>query len=206
MANKINTAAQAPMTEQKESYKNFVEDVARIWLEYIVVYSENGINMEEEITDPATGEKMVQIVNVPQSALEQLKATVKVDVTPKGVYDKYAQEQTLENLLMNGLFNPQRLTEFEAYVNALDDESVAPKQKLLDIIEHIKEEQQKIAKIEAQAQQMQQRAIQFLMGDPDEQSSMMADANRQLKMQQMMQEQELAAAEENLPEPELTEE
>lgn len=202
----VQQASQAPMTEQKESYKNFVEDVARIWLEYIVVYSENGINMEEEITDPATGEKMVQIVNVPQSALEQLKATVKVDVTPKGVYDKYAQEQTLENLLMSGLFNTQRLSEFEAYVNALDDESVAPKQKLLDIIEHIKEEQQKIAKIEAQAQAMQQRANQFLMGDPDEQSSMMADAKRQLQMQQMMQEQELAAAEENLPEPELTEE
>jgi hypothetical protein len=35
---------------------------------------------------------------------------------------------------------------------------------------------------------------------------MMADAKRQLQMQQMMQEQELAAAEENLPEPELTEE
>ena len=202
----VQQASQAPMTEQKESYKNFVEDVARIWLEYIVVYAENGINMEEEITDPATGEKMVQIVNVPQSALEQLKATVKVDVTPKGVYDKYAQEQTLENLLMNGLFNPQRLSEFEAYVNALDDDSVAPKQKLLDIIEHIKEEQQKIAMIESRAQMMQQRAQQFLMGDPDEQASMMADANRQLQAQQMMQEQELAAAEKNLPEPEAKQE
>ena len=168
------------MTEQKETYKNFIEDIARIWLEYLIVYSENGINMEEETTDPMTGEETVQLVNVPQSAMEQLQATVRIDVTPKGVYDKFAQEQTLENLLMNGLFTPQRLSEFKAYVEALDDDSVAPKQKLLTIIEKAEEEQQKIAQINAQAQMMQQRASQFLMGDPDEQSSMMAEAQMQL--------------------------
>ena len=185
----VQQASQAPMTEQKETYKNFIEDLARIWLEYIIVYSENGINLEEEVADPMTGEDTVQLVNVPQSALEQLQATVKIDVTPKGVYDKFAQEQTLENLLMNGLFNAQRLPEFEAYVEALDDESVAPKQKLKDIIEHIKEEQRKIAEINAQAQMMQQKAQQFLMGDPDEQSSMMADAQMQLQQQQFAQQE-----------------
>ena len=181
----VQQASQAPMTEQKETYKNFIEDLAKIWLEYITVYSENGINMEEEITDPKTGDQTVQLVNVPQSALEQLQATVKIDVTPKGVYDKFAQEQTLENLLMNGLFNIQRLSEFEAYVDALDDDSVAPKQKLKGIIDHMREEQKKIAQINAEAQMMQQRAQQFLMGDPDEQSSMMADAMSQIQSQQM---------------------
>ena len=190
----VQQASQAPMTEQKETYKNFIEDLAKIWLEYITVYSENGINMEEEITDPMTGEQTVRLVNVPQSALEQLQATVKIDVTPKGVYDKFAQEQTLENLLMNGLFNIQRLSEFEAYVDALDDDSVAPKQKLKGIIDHMREEQKKIAQINAQAQLMQQRAQQFLMGDPDEQSSMMADA-----MSQQMAGQE-AQLDQQLPE------
>jgi hypothetical protein len=192
----VQQASQAPMTEQKETYKNFIEDIARIWLEYLITYSVDGINMEEEITDPNTGEETVQIVNVPQSALEQLQATVKIDVTPKSVYDKFAQEQTLENLLMNGMLHPQRLGEFEAYVDALDDDSVAPKMKLKAIIEKIKDEQRRIAMIEAQAQMMQQRASQFLLGDPDEQSSMMADA-----MRQMQGEQEVMAAEEALPEP-----
>ena len=141
--------------------------------------------MEEEITDPNTGEESVQIVNVPQSALEQLQATVKIDVTPKSVYDKFAQEQTLENLLLNGMFHPQRLAEFEAYVDSLDDDSVAPKIKLKAILEKVKEEQKRIAMIEAQAQMMQQRANQFLMGDHDEQSSMMADA--MMQNQQMNQ-------------------
>ena len=181
----VQQASQAPMTEQKESYKNFIEDIARIWLEYLIAYSENGINMEEEITDPNTGEETVQLVNVPQSAMEQLQASVKIDVTPKGVYDRFAQEQTLENLLMNGLFNVQRMAEFEAYVEALDDDSVAPKQKLQGILDRMKEEQRKIAMIEAQAQMMQSIARQFLMGDPDEQANQMADA----RMLQMMQQE-----------------
>ena len=183
----VQQASQAPMTEQKESYKNLIEDIAKIWLEYLVVFSENGINMEEEVTDPMTGEEMTQLVNVPQSAMEQLQAAVKIDVTPKGIYDKYAQEQTLENLLLNGLFSAQRLTEFKAYVESLDDDSVAPKQKLLGIIERAEEEQRKIAKINAQAQMMKQRAQQFLMGDPDEQSSMMADAKMQMQEEQYAQ-------------------
>ena len=180
----VQQASQAPMTEQKESYKNFIEDIARIWLEFLIAYSEGGINMEEEVTDPATGEETVQIVNVPQSAMEQLQATVKIDVTPKGVYDKFAQEQTIENLLLQGLFNAQRVSELEAYAKSLDDDSVAPKQKILDIVDEIKAQQQRIAQIQAQAQLMQQRAQQFLMEDPDGQAQQMADAQMQLMAQQ----------------------
>ena len=199
----VQQASQAPMTEQKESYKNFIEDLARIWLEYLIVYSENGVNMEETVTDPMTGEEVTQLVNVPQTALEQLQATVKIDVTPKGVYDKFAQEQTVENLLLNGFFTSQRVGELETYVSVLDDDSVAPKQKIMEAIDNIKEQQRKIAMIESQAQIMQQRAQQFLMGDPDEQSSMMADAMMQQQMQQMpiQGEEEVAMAEQALPEP-----
>ena len=196
----VQQASQAPMTEQKESYKNFIEDIARIDLEYLIVYSEDGIDMEETVVDPMSGEEVTQVVNVPQSALQQLKATVKIDVTPKGVYDKFAQEQTIENLLLNGMFSAQRVAEFKAYVDALDDDSVAPKMKLEQIVENILEEQKRIAMIEAQAQMMQQRAQQFLMGDPDEQASMMADAQMQLMNQPIEGEAEVIEAEENLPE------
>jgi hypothetical protein len=192
----VQQASQAPMTEQKESYKNFVEDIARIWLEYLIAYSENGVNLEEKVPDPMTGEEIVQLVNVPQTALEQLQAVVKIDVTPKSVYDKFAQEQTIENMLVQGLFNIQRLPELEAYVEALDDDSVAPKRKLVGIIERMKEEQKKIAQIDAQAQMMQQRANQFLMGDPDDQAEQLSDAQVQL----MQQEQEYAQQEAELDE------
>ena len=179
----VQQASQAPMTEQKESYKNFIEDIARIWLEYLIVYSVDGVNLEEKVKDEITGEDVIQLVNVPQATLKQLQATVKIDVTPKGVYDKFAQEQTIENLLIQGFFTPQRVNELETYANVLDDDSVAPKQKILDTVEQIKETQQRIAMIEAQAQAMQQRANQFLLSDDEAQSSQMAEA-------MMMQEEE----------------
>jgi hypothetical protein len=202
----VQQASQAPMTEQKESYKNFIEDIARIDLEYIIAYAEDGLNVEETVVDPMSGEEVVQMVNIPQTALQQLKASVKVDVTPKGVYDRFAQEQTIENLLLNGMFSAQRVSEFKAYVDALDDDSVAPKMKLEEIVNNILKEQQRIAQIEAQAQMMQQRAQQFLMGDPDEQASMMTEAQLEMMQQQMGEqpiegEEEVIEAEEALEEP-----
>lgn len=172
----VQQACQAPMTEQKEFFKDFIEDLAKIWLEYLIVHSVEGINLEEEVTNPTTGENLVQIVNVPQFVFQQLKASVKIDVTPKGVYDKFAQEQTIENLLMNGLFTAQRVGELETYVSVLDDDAVAPKLRIKQAIEHIKEEQKRIAQINAQAQLMQQSANQFLMGDVDAQASQVAEA------------------------------
>ena len=180
----VQQASQAPMTEQKETYKNFIEDIARIWLEYLIVYSADGVNLEEVSTDPQTGEEIVDVVNVPQSVLEQLKATVKIDVTPKGVYDKFAQEQTIENLLVQGFFSAQRVSELATYAEVLDDDSVAPKQKIMEAIEHIRDEQRKIAMIQAQAQMMQERAQQFLMGDPDSQADQMADAMMQIEQEE----------------------
>ena len=203
----VQQASQAPMTEQKETCKNFIEDIARIWLEYLIVHAEDGVNMEEKVTDPNTGEETYQVVNVPQTALQQLQAVVKIDVTPKGVYDKFAQEQTIENLLLQGFFSAQRVGELETYAEVLDDDSVAPKMKIQEAIEHIKEEQRRIAMIDAQSQMVQQRARQFLMGDPDEQSSMMADAQAQLMAQQeALPEEEYAEMEAELDEEVPTEE
>ena len=179
----VQQASQAPMTEQKEGYKNFIEDIARIWLEYLIAYSEDGVNMEYKDTDPQTGEETVQLVNVPQSAMEQLQATVKIDITPKSVYDRFAQEQTIENLLIQGFFNPQRIGELKIYHKVLPDDAVAPKVLIGAAIEYAEDQQRRIAIIDAQAQMVKQRAQQFLMGDPDEQSSMMADAMMQSQMQ-----------------------
>ena len=201
----VQQASQAPMTEQKGSYKNFLEDWAKINLEYLIVHSDNGVNLEEVTTDPTSGEEVVQLVHVPQSVLQQLQATVKIDVTPKSPYDKFAQEQSLENYLLNGMFNAQRLSEFEAYVDSLDDDSVAPKKKLKEICKHMRDEQLRIAQYQAMAQEIQQRAQQFLMEDPDGQAQQIADARAQLQMQQQEQpvkgEAEVKAAEKKLKEP-----
>ena len=181
----VQQASQSPMTEQKESYKNFIEDLAKIWLDYLIVHAVDGVNMEEATVDPNTGEEIIQIVNVPQVTLQQLQAVVKVDITPKGVYDRFAQEQTIENMLLQGLLSAQRVGELAVYAELLDDDSVAPKPKIKEAVELIREEQAKIAQIQAQAQAMQQRAQQFLMEDVDAQAQQIADAQMALQGAEM---------------------
>ena len=191
----VQQAQRAPVTEQKDATKFFIEDYSRIWLEYLIAYSVDGVDLEEEITNE-DGTKSIQIVRVPQTVLKQLQAEVRVDITPKSAYDKAAQEQTLENLLINGLFQPNRSGELRAYAEALDDDSYAPKQKILEIVERIEENQLKIARIEAASQLMQQRANQFLMDDPDGQAQQIADAKSQLDAEAQIEAQEEEYAEE----------
>ena len=182
----VQQASQAPMTEQKETYKAFLEDIARIWLEYLIAYSEEkGARLEEVDTDPETGEDIVTVIVVPQKILRELQATVKIDITPKGVYDRFAQEQTIENLFLKGYLNPQRVGELEIYEKILPDDSVAPKQRIRDAIKYIRDEQRRIAEISYKARLMQQRFQQFIMKDPQGQASEIADA--QSKVMQQMQ-------------------
>ena len=176
----VQQASQSPMTEQKESYKNFIEDLAKIWLDMIIVYSEEGIKLEEEVTDPTTGKVAIQLVDVPQTALRELQATVKVDITPKGAFDKFAQEKSIENLFINGMFNVQRLPELKIYLECLDEDANMPKQRVQETIEKAEEEQRKIAEINARARIMQQKAEQFLMEDPEAQASQVLDAEQQM--------------------------
>ena len=183
----VQQASQAPMTEQRESFKSYIEDLAMIWLDYFTVYAENGLELEETVPDPNTGEEIVQLVHVPQRLLQELQASVKIDVTPKGVYDRFAQEQTIENMLINGLFHINRLSELEVYVELLDDDSVSPKVKLKKACELMRAEQQKIANIQAQGQMMQQRMRQFMMGDMADQASMVSDAKMQMAAQEQAQ-------------------
>lgn len=174
----VQQAAQQPLVEQLSELKTFIEDMVRIWLDMFIVYSEEGLTLEEDTVDPNTGEEFTQLVTIPQTVLQELQATVKIDITPKGAFDKYAQELSLENLLNNGLFNIQRLGELKIYVKLLDDDSVMPKAKLEEAIELMEEEQRKVAMINAEAHLMQQRANQFLNEDPDAQAEQMSEAQQ----------------------------
>lgn len=178
----VQRASQSIMTEQKESYKNFVEDLAKIWLDMMIVYSSDGLKLEETMKDPNTGEELTQLVDIPQETLKELQASVKVDITPRGALDKYAQEISIENMFKAGMFNAQKLPELKIYVSLLDDESVMPKEKMEEAIRLIEEEQQKIAMMNAQAQLMQQRVSQFLNNDPNAQASQMNEYANQQQM------------------------
>ena len=167
----VQQASQQPLVKQLEGLKRFIEDLARIWMEMWTVYTPEGMSLEEDSKDMETGEEITQLIQVPPTLLEALKTRVKVDVTPKGAFDRYARELSLENYLKAGFFSAQRVSELKYYAEALPDDSTAPKQELLKICEKIEEDQAKIAEINAQAQIMQQNASRFLNATPQDQAN-----------------------------------
>ena len=182
----VQQAQQLPLVEQVSTLKKFIEEAARIELDMLIVYNQKGMKLEEETEDPMTGEKSYQLVDIPGSILQELKASVKVDITPVSAYDRYAQELSLENLLKAGWFAPERIGQIKSYVETLPDNSTMPKQRILEMIKRQEQEQEKIAQIQAQAQDMIQRAGAFLNSDMDTQAEQINEASMQSQIPQMV--------------------
>lgn len=169
----VQQASQQPLVEQLGMIKKTIEDIARIELDMIKTYSEDGLEVENEVQDPISGQTTIQIEKIDGIVLKELQATVKVDVTPKSAYDKYAQERSIENLFIKGMFNPQMLGQLKFYLECLDDDSVMPKQKLLERVDKELEKQSRIAEIQAQGQQLIAQQQQFYNMDPESQATTM---------------------------------
>ena len=107
-----------------------------------VAYNVEG--MQVTITDE-NGQEQQAVIDA--ETLQQLQVNVRVDVSQANPYSRYAQEKSLENLFMN-----QQLS-FEEYINALDDSSSVPKNKMLAVIE--KRKQQQDNELMMQNQQLQ---------------------------------------------------
>lgn len=137
----VRDASAAPMSKQVAIFKQFVEDIGRVWFDMWAAYSVNGkaILLEEETE---TGEITQRIERIPYDVLNRLKVNINVDISPANPYNKWAVEQTLENFLLQN-----RIT-FEEYVTALPPDSAAPKWKLQQILEKRKKEQQENEQIQ----------------------------------------------------------
>lgn len=174
----VKRASEAPIAPKTERFKDFVEDIGLILQDFIIAYSQDGIDMEMVHADEQTGKKTISIVNVRQDVLRQLKASVKIEVTPKGSFDKYAQEETLENFFAQGYFRPDRIGELEVFVSLLDDSSLSPKRKLEKAVQKIREEQQKIAQTKAKAQLLMQKVRNFFSSDLEGQARQVSEARK----------------------------
>jgi len=147
----VQNAQNQPLNDQIIALKAFIEDLARIWFDMWKTYATNGLTIESDIPD-ANGNKEVQMIQVPKYVLDALSTNVKVDITPKGAFDKYAQELSLENMFTQG-----KIT-FDEYVESLDADSVMPKVKLEGILKKRKEAQEQINMMEQQAMFMKNQA------------------------------------------------
>ncbi len=197
----IQQAQEQPLIEQLSELKTFIEDIARIWLDHFITYSENGLTLEEETIDPTTGEEFTQLITIPQASLEELQATVKVDVTSDGPYDKVAREIAIENLLKAGFFNIENLGALKTYVKVLPDNAIAPKPNIEDAIDIMEEEERKIAQINAQAEMLKMRANSFLQSDVDTQAETIRGAMQETAQERNAipeEREDIAAERENI--------
>lgn len=92
----------------------FVEDVALIWYDLLRAYHPAGLLVD--------GQK------IPSGLLNALEPRVRIDLSPANSFSKFAQEQSLNQLLSAGFIT------FAEYAEALEEDSSAPKGKLREIL------------------------------------------------------------------------
>lgn len=155
----VQRASEQPLDEQSSATKQFIEDIGLIIFDMLKIYSEKMVVVDEN-TDPISGEISEEVIEIPKSVLESLQVSIKIDVTPKSAYDKYAQEVSLENLAKSELFLPQNQQLLEDYVSLLDEFSTMPKAKLLELLKRRKKRTQAIEEMSAVANQMKMQAQQ----------------------------------------------
>ena len=124
----VRDAASAPLSRQVAMYRQFVEDIGRVWFDMWAAYSPEGKAVLTEYRDE-NGCLVQAVERIPYEAMQRLKVNVNVEVSPADAYSKYAVEQSLEKCLTNGWIS------FEEYVKALPADSAAPKAKLMEILE-----------------------------------------------------------------------
>ena len=113
---------------------------------------------------------------IPAEVLQQMRPSIRIDVSPVNPYSKYAQEQSLA-----GLFQAGAIT-FEEYVEALDEQASTPKQKLQEIIDRRMERQREQMQVQQAMGQMQSQIQQLqgwqqkALGVMDQQQAMMGTA------------------------------
>lgn len=162
----VQRASEQPLNEQSANVLQFIEDIGLIIFDMLKTYA-NELTVVNTATDAITGEVTEELVTIPKQILEELKLSIKIDVTPKSAYDRYAQESSIENLTQSMLFLPQNQQLLEDYVSLLDDDSTMPKSKLLELIKRRKERSQAIEQMEMQAQQMKAQAEQQMANQMD---------------------------------------
>ena len=119
----VQDQAAIPLNEQIAMFKEFVEDVAVVWLAMWKAYHPNGLTVEEYQSDG-----LVRSDFIAPEAFDKLRLRVRIDASPTNPFSKYAREQSIMNAMAGGYIT------FEEYVDALPLDSTAPKQDFQNIL------------------------------------------------------------------------
>ena len=159
----VQQAQEQPLNEQLYRFKEFLESIARIYLDMIQNYMINGLVISDDVEQQAvdemgniTTETVTVGIPVSYETLNELKTNVKVDITPTTPFSKLDMEQSLENL-----FTADKIT-FEEWVNALPYDSSYPKKRLEEIIKQREQTKKDISMMQQNAQNQMNEIQQLL--------------------------------------------
>lgn len=136
----VRDSAQIPLNENVARYKQFVEDVALLWFDMWVAYNPEGVTVNA-MNDMGQEEQ----VTITQEQLQELKPTVRIDVSQDNQWTKLSEQQWLDNM-----FERQQLS-LEEYAELAPDNGTVPKGKLRAVLE----KRQALAQQQALTQQQQ---------------------------------------------------
>ena len=157
----VKQASEQPLNEQVETFKTFVEDLARIYFDMWKAYSVNGLKILTEEKDE--NGKTIQVpTTISYEQLQNLEANIKIDITPSSPYDIYAEEQTLGNLLSGGFIT------FEEYIELLPEGSATRKDKLQEILEERKQKEAELMRMQMQANELNSAMSQVMQMQSDD--------------------------------------
>lgn len=157
----VQQAAQQPLDDQNMALNTMLEDLARIWMEMWKVHNKkNGMKLENVEKDLRTGEDIITFEKVDATTLDKLNTSVRIDITPVGAFDRYAREQSLENLALSQQF--MNTAWLKDYVSLLEPDSNMDKAKLEELIRDREVQQEQIRAIQARGNAIQSQ-IQQLM-------------------------------------------
>lgn len=136
--------AAIPMNMPTAAYRQFVEDVAHIFLQFWRVYAKDTKGLETSYIERDYNGRQVIVKKHADPEDLNTEMSIKIDATATNPYSRLAEERTLEQFLQG------KLVTFEEYVDMLPYGSNAPKAALTKIIENRQRQQQ----------------LQMLMGAP----------------------------------------
>lgn len=147
----VRDTAQIPLNKQIQQYQQFVEDCALMFFDLWIAFNPDGLTYYGQLdnsidTDQTMNEKGE--TTIPIETLEQIRPSVRVDVSPDNAWSKMSEQQWVDNM-----FQQQQIT-FEEYVELCNSNAV-PKGKLQVILQRRKQQMMQ--------QQMQERMQQELM-------------------------------------------
>ena len=186
----MQKAASTPQELTKQNLYQQIEDLARIYLEFMANYYGKrtvDMTMTDELRKvfeqqaALTQELGMEPPEIPQSVpvdfdfgmLKDHPFSVKIDVGASSYYSEIASLQTLDNLLLN-----QRISTVQ-YLERIPDGNVAGRRKLIEELKQQEEEQKRMAEQQAMMEQQQAMMAQEQAAETEEIAENEATAERQ---------------------------